>query len=305
MTLNVGAPAGALVRGGGCVWNPDEPNTLVCPVVSRAGSEPGSSGSAEAEDRNDSDAGLIEDASSSEDAEVVPDPQVCGWRSVSNNVAAGGGGFGSSGVLGESLLERFSCEPDESAGPVWFRRVSVRAPVPESEPSPGVVVPVAPPSAEVLAVSAVGRLRVSAPVPHVGPVVDRVAVNTWTWLWVDEPEPVSVRVAAGGVSVVATATLTSTRWLTDEPGSAPVVCAGAGEPPALHETSPPDCGYVFRLRSTAERTGGRNTWALGVTATWSVVWSSNTGESGTDTLTSSSMLQVRVGQWRSVLVDPG
>lgn len=65
----------------------------------------------------------------------------------------------------------------------------------------------------------------------------------------------------------------------------------------------PECGYAYRLRSTPERTGGRGTWTLSARTVWGVTWSSNTGASGTATLTSDPSSQaVRVVEQRVSLV---
>jgi hypothetical protein len=168
-----------------------------------------------------------------------------------------------------------------------------------------------PPDPAVLAAQAISQLSVPVPAANVAPDPDRLAVNFWTYLWTDDPGPVTSTVELRGVSVTATAVLSSVDWIMGEPtkagGPAEVTCAGAGSPPPADATflvntgPPPACGYVYRLRSTADRTGGTERWPVTVTSTWSVTWTSNTGAAGSDELTSpSSLALLRVGEYRTV-----
>jgi len=171
-----------------------------------------------------------------------------------------------------------------------------------------------PPTPEQLAQRAIAQLVVPAPTIGVGPDRATLAVNLWTWLWVDDPPPVSVTVAAGGVSVTATATMTSTTWSLGEPGAGDVyvpgvpttlTCVGAGTPlPAEFDwRAEPPCGHKFAWRSLKERTGGTGKWPVTATTNWTVAWQSNTGVSGTDTLTATTADQWDVGEYRTVLVQ--
>jgi len=168
-----------------------------------------------------------------------------------------------------------------------------------------------PPDPAVLAAQAISQLSVPMPATNVAPDPDRLAVNFWTYLWTTDPGPVTSTVELRGVSVTATAVMSSVDWVMGEPskagGTAEVTCAGAGSPPPPDATflvntgPPPTCGYVYRLRSTADRTGGTERWPVTVTSTWAVTWTSNTGAAGSDELTSpSSLALVRVGEYRTV-----
>jgi hypothetical protein len=171
--------------------------------------------------------------------------------------------------------------------------------------------PLPPPDPAVLAAQAITQLTIPMPAVNVAPDPERLAVNFWTYLWTNDPGPVSATVELRGVSVTATALLSSVDWVMGEPakggGPAAVTCTGAGSPPPANATflvesgPPPACGYVYRLRSTAARTGGTERWPVTVTSTWAVTWTSNTGAAGSDELTSpSSLALVRVGEYRTV-----
>lgn len=182
---------------------------------------------------------------------------------------------------------------------------------------PGEPVAPPPPDPRDLAEQAIDQIRVPVPVINLGPDDTKVAVNVWTWLWLDQAAPLSITVEAGGVSVTATATLDSVTWTTGEPAKTneawpeaagtPVTCSGAGSPPIAGYESGlrPPCGYVFRSRSTPERTGGSGTWPITATSTWAVSWASNTGVAGATTLTSTATDQVAVGEWATYLVGEG
>jgi hypothetical protein len=170
----------------------------------------------------------------------------------------------------------------------------------------------------VLARQAIADLVIPMPTISIGPDRTKAAVNLWTWLWVDEAPPESATVSAGGVTVTATAELTSTIWTLGEPPatggpyqSGPAVsttCDGTGSspPPNYDWKAEPPCGHMFTWRSTKERTGGTGTWPIAVTTTWTVTWQSNTGVSGTDTLSGTAADALEVGEYRVVLVqDPG
>lgn len=171
----------------------------------------------------------------------------------------------------------------------------------------------------VLAERAIKQLAVPSPVIHLGPNVDEIYVQIPTWLWIDETGPLSASVTAGAVTVSAAATLASTNWTLGEPERNPsftgyrpgpavtLTCQGAGTPPpaGVDWKTEPECGHTFRWRSLPERTGGKGKWPITATTTWDVTWQSNTGQSGTTTLTATSEDAVEVGEYRILLVDGG
>lgn len=168
-----------------------------------------------------------------------------------------------------------------------------------------------PPDPAVLAAQAIGQLRVPPPSVGVSPDPDWLAVNFWTWLYTNDPGPVSTTVELRGVSVTATASLSQVTWVMGEPvslknanaGISQVTCDGPGVAPPANPRydQPPPCGYMYKFRSTKERTGGTERWPVTATATWAVTWTSNTGASGADQLQStSSTALVRVGEYRTV-----
>lgn len=176
---------------------------------------------------------------------------------------------------------------------------------------PAAAAPPPPPDPAVLAAQAIGQLRVPSPSVGMSPDPEWLAVNFWTWLYTDDPGPVSTTVELRGVSVTATASLSQVAWVMGEPvslknagaGIAGVTCDGPGvAPPAKPRyDQPPPCGYMYKFRSTKERTAGTERWPVTATATWAVTWTSNTGASGTDQLQStSSTALVRVGEYRTV-----
>lgn len=176
-----------------------------------------------------------------------------------------------------------------------------------------------PPDPAVLAIQAYDDLRIPPPTIGVGPDRNQVFVQIPTWLWVDDAGPLTSTVSAGGVSVTATARLASTSWTLGEPERNPsfsgykpgpavtLTCQGAGTPPpaGVDWKTEPECGHTFRWRSLPERTGGKGKWPVTATTTWDVTWQSNTGQSGTTTLTATSEDAVEVGEYRILLVDGG
>lgn len=160
-----------------------------------------------------------------------------------------------------------------------------------------------PPDPYALAQEAIARLPVPLPEIHFGPDAGQLAVNVPVWLWVANPNPVSASATDRTVTVTATAQLDSVTWSMGEPGAADVTCTGPGVAPESGvDLWQPPCGYTYRLRSLAERTAGAGTWPVTAEATWQITWSANTGESGTDSVTTSSMAPARIGEWRTVIV---
>lgn len=183
----------------------------------------------------------------------------------------------------------------------------------------GVPAPPPPPSPEELAEQAYRLIVMPDPSAHFGPDNEKIAVKYWTYMWVDDPGPVAATVTAGPVSVTATATMTSVTWSMGEPVSpdnlssraAPVTCEGTGVAPGPNvditkEPAPGTCAYMFKVRSTPERTGGSGTWPVTATANWQITWAASTGESGTlDAPPRVSVSYVSVGAWSTVIVANG
>ncbi len=160
-----------------------------------------------------------------------------------------------------------------------------------------------PPDPYALAQEAIAKLPVPLPEIRFGPDAQQIAVNVPMWLWVANPEPISASATDRTVTVTATAELASVTWSMGEPRAADFVCDGAGEAPWPGADSwQPPCGYTYRLRSLPERTAGAGTWQMAAEATWQITWSANTGESGSDAVTTRSAARVRVGEWRTVIV---
>ncbi|MDQ2738174.1 MAG: hypothetical protein M3Y35_06065 [Actinomycetota bacterium] len=175
--------------------------------------------------------------------------------------------------------------------------------------------PVAPaPDPVELAQSAAAQIKVPAPVVHVGPRQDRIAVKVPVWLWVDDQPARTVSVSAGGLTVSASASLTSTDWSMGEPVDDPGQAGGARvstftcekrgvEPPAVVDPAVmPLCGYTYQWRSTAERTGGARSWHVTTVAHWTLHWVATNGQRGDIPLQATSNADVNVGEWRASLV---
>lgn len=225
-------------------------------------------------------------------------PGECAWKVVSPKPVANDPLWGGADPATNEIIFN-----DCNGGPTQYAVTPATA--------GGVAAPLPPPDPAVLAAQAIGQLSIPMPAVNVAPDPEQLAVNFWTYLWTDDPGPASTTVELRGVSVTATAVLSSVDWVMGEPakggGPAEVTCTGAGSPPPSNATflvnggPPPACGYVYRLRSTAARTGGTERWPVTVTSTWAVTWTSNTGAAGSDELISpSSLALVRVGEYRTV-----
>lgn len=204
---------------------------------------------------------------------------------------------------------------DPSTGSVVFDDCSGRteyAFIPGPNP---ILARLAPPSAEDLAERAYKEIYIAPPILNLGPDRSKLAVNLWTWLWTNDPGPQTITVAAGGVSVTATATLTSVTWSLGEPaatGSAyaagppvTITCHGTGTAPPVNYNwkAEPPCGHKYTWMSTSERTGGTGKWPITATTTWTVTWQSNTGVTGSGTLTATGTDALQIGEYRTVLVQ--
>lgn len=240
------------------------------------------------------------------------DPDACGWKPLTANPIAGSvlwfGGDSASGSV-----EYSTCSADPAAGAAGNFRF-----VPNAAPGAPVAPP--PPTPEQLAQQAYQQLPIPVPSMHFGPDDTKVAVRYWLYLWLDDPGAVTATATAGAVSVTATARLSSVIWTMGEPVSAdrlytpaaPITCQGPGVNPGPGvDTATVDpvfgtCAYMYQVRSTPERTGGTGTWPVTATATWTITWAANTGQSGTlQAPPRVSTTQVGVGAWSTVMVADG
>lgn len=198
---------------------------------------------------------------------------------------------------------------------LWCDGVPSGAPYFSPNAGPGGPPPVDP---AVLAQQAYEQIPIAVPAMNFGPTPTTIAVRYWTYLWVDDQGEPTATATAGAVSVTATAHLESVIWSMGEPVSAdalsvlapPIECDGGFDPGpdvdiAAAQPLPGSCAYMYEVRSTAERTGGRMAWPVTASATWVIDWVSNTGVTGTITAPPFvSTTAVCVGAWRTVIVDP-
>jgi hypothetical protein len=218
------------------------------------------------------------------------------------------------GDAASGSVEYSTCAADPAAGAAGnFRFVPNAAPGAAPVPPP-------PPTPEELAQQAYQQLPIPVPSMHFGPDDTKIAVRYWLYLWLDDPGAVTATATAGAVSVTATARLSSVTWTMGEPVSAeslytpaaPITCQGPGVNPgpgvdtATVDPAPGTCAYMYQVRSTPERTGGTGTWPVTATATWTITWAANTGQSGTlQAPPRVSTTQVGVGAWSTVMVADG
>ena len=120
-------------------------------------------------------------------------------------------------------------------------------------------------------------------------------VGVPVWLWIErDPDltgPRSATAAVGNAVVTATGRLGSVEWELGPPGER-VICDGPGTPWTGQAGPSPDCGYVYELRSLAERTGGTGRWPIVATIVWQVDW---TGTSGGAPVTGQQTVRVPAG----------
>lgn len=270
--------------------NPMLPSSCTI-VVDDAGSQGAGAAGGSSSGAGDSAGGVT---SGSEDERPLGE---CDWRPAGTTPPANDPRWGGADPATNSLIMNLC-----NGGEPQYAVVPNGAAAPAAPP---------PPDPAVLAAQAIGQLQVPSPTMGIAPDPDRLAVNFLTYLWTQDPGPLSTTVELRGVSVTATAQLSSVTWVMGEPakggGPAVVTCTGAGSPPPAHatflmESDPkPSCSYVYRLRSTADRTGGTERWPVTATATWAVTWTSNTGASGAAELTAPvNNALVRVGEYRTV-----
>jgi hypothetical protein len=244
------------------------------------------------------------DASNSTSQPIPINSQECLWRVVSPSPPAGDprweGNDPSTGVV----------LSNDCNGPTVTQFMP--------GPDPGTPAAPAPTDPAELAERAYREIVIPRPQINAGPDRTKLAVNLWTWLWIDQPGPQTVTVGAGGVSVTATAVLASVTWSLGEPAPTggpyeagppvTVTCQGTGTPPPVNYDwkAEPPCGHKYTWRSTTERTRGTGTWPITATSNWDVTWQSNTGVSGSTTLTAASTDALDIGEYRIVLVqEPG
>src|SRR5664279_5180331 len=247
---------------------------------------------------------------------VAPDP--CPWMAV-DDLGAGSSWWGGNDPT-TGHVEINGCltgPPSMSAngGPTVVTRFVPNA----AGGGPAAPPPPPPPTPEELAKQAYNRLPIPDPSMKFGPDSSRIAVNYWLYLWVDDPGPVTATAAAGAVSVTAVARLSSVTWTMGEPvapdalssAAAPITCQGPGSDPGPSvdttvDPAPGACAYMYKVRSTPERTGGSGTWPVTATANWTITWAANTGQAGTLTAPPKvSTTRVSVGAWSTVLVADG
>lgn len=246
------------------------------------------------------------DAVATDNTTHAPDP--CYYLPQSAEAARAAGHDPATGVL---YLAKCPHQTNVAGSPDGLRYTT--APVWAASGQPPAAPP--PPSAQELAQQAAASVTVPAPVVHMGPSPDRVAVKIPVWLWVERVPPLTVTVAVPGLTVNATATLTSTQWSMGEPVTEPdslssrrvasFSCTGTGEAPAGEVDSAviPPCGYTYRYRSTSDRTGGTKRWQVTSVAHWTFTWTASNGQTDDIPLQSVSTVAVPVGEWRVALVD--
>jgi len=248
-------------------------------------------------------------------AASAPDP--CPWMVVDDLGANSSWWGGNDPSTGHVELNYCATGPPSLGGsPTAVTRfVPNAAP---GAPAPPVAPP--PPTPEELAQQAYKQLPIPDPSMNFGPDDTKIAVRYWLYLWLDDPGPVTATATAGAVSVTAIARLSSVTWTMGEPVSAdnlytpaaPITCQGPGLNPGPGvDTATPEplagtCSYMFEVRSTPERTGGTGAWPVTATATWTITWAANTGQSGTlQAPPRVSTTQVSVGAWSTVMVADG
>lgn len=116
------------------------------------------------------------------------------------------------------------------------------------------------------------------------------AVGLPVWLWHDPPlQPVTLNVTITGYTVNVVARPTTTTWSMGDGGT--VACQGSGTP---YSTSygirmSPTCGYKYKRQGN---------YQLSSTVTWDVSW--NGSEAGSDTLTTTASVPIRIGEYQAI-----
>ncbi len=150
---------------------------------------------------------------------------------------------------------------------------------------------------------AVARLKVPTVKPGISPAPD---LNEWKmavvgyplWLYADGATHVGpVTDVVGDLSVSLEASLGSVSYAMGDGQTK--VCSGAGTKwtEAVKAGTPsPDCGYAYQKASLPE-----GKYTVTATATWSVTWQIN-GETGVLPITTSSSVQLPVGELQAIIV---
>ena len=243
-------------------------------------------------------------------SDAPADPGACMWKALPSQPAAGSALWAGN---------------DPAAGTIEYTNCLTVAGVPQApyryvaNAAPGAPAAPPPPTPEELAQQAYQQLPIPVPTMNFGPDSSRVAVKYWLYMWVTDPGTATATAAAGAVSVTAVARLSSVTWTMGEPVSpdalssaaAPITCQGPGSDPGPSvdttvDPAPGACAYMYKVRSTPERTGGSGTWPVTATANWTITWAANTGQVGMLAAPPRvSTTQVRVGAWSTVLVADG
>ena len=250
------------------------------------------------------------------DRSIAATPDPCPWMAVDDLGADSSWWGGNDPTTGHVEINKCATGPPVVAngGPSLVTRF-----VPNAIAGGPAAPPPPPPTPEELAQQAYSRLPIPDPSMKFGPDSTRIAVNYWLYLWVDDPGQVTATATAGAVSVTATARVSSVTWTMGEPispdalssAAAPITCQGTGvnPGPTVDTTAEPAagaCAYMYKVRSTPERTGGSGTWPVTATANWTITWAANTGQAGTMAAPPRvSTTQVRVGARSTVLVADG
>ena len=131
------------------------------------------------------------------------------------------------------------------------------------------------------------RDKAKIPKPSLGlsPPLSSLIVRFDTWLWTDPASfaPVSVSSSVQTINGPLSATVTAEplRLVFDpgEPGSAPVVCVGPGQPwlPIYGDDAESACMYSYRHSSEIEPSG---TFTARWSTVWRVTWTSSNGGGG-------------------------
>lgn len=163
-----------------------------------------------------------------------------------------------------------------------------------------------PPNPTLLGLEAITTLHIPAPTTSVGPDPQGtdfgfIPVNYPVWFWTDDATSLTSTTTVQGHTVTLRA---SRQDLTINPGDGGLVRCTTTTPwtpaSAPNAEPSPTCGHTYRTPSLP-----RGTYTVTTQARWAVTWSV-LGQSGTETLTTTSTTQLPIGELRAVLVKvPG
>jgi hypothetical protein len=140
-----------------------------------------------------------------------------------------------------------------------------------------------PPDPETLARTALAAITLRAPDLQIKPDPNGAGlVGLPVWLWVGRGQetwgPIFNDAEERGLRVDITASVTNLTFDLGD-GSPPINCPSGGTPYPKGATGPsPDCGHVF-TKSSRQQPGQKFT--ITATTTWTVSWTSSSGDSGT------------------------